>query len=883
MKNRKLNLKLIKFVATLVLVFSLPLIAVGQVILHATTNGNRLPIAGSTPSSSTRSGKPTLPSAGKDWPMYLHDPQRTAASDEAILSPANAGGLTKRWSFKTNAAIAASPVISGGTVYIGSWDGYEYALDAATGALKWKTYLGKTVSDARCDPLILGVTSSAVVQDGVVYVGGGDPNWYALDAETGAILWKVFIGDNSIPGGNYNWASPLLYNGYAYIGVSSNCDDPLIQGKLLQVDLRTHQIVHTLITTPDGTEGAGIWTSPSIDEATNTIFLASGTATLPVDIQPLAQAVIAVDASTLAVKASWRVPDADTVPDSDFATTPILFNDKNGTPLVAAINKNGYIYTFNRGDVGAGPVWKQGIAIAGLCPLCGDGSISNGTYGQHTLYFGGGFASFNGVNYLGSVRALDPATGKFLWQHGTDGSVFGSLTYTNGLIIDGAGSLVEVLDATTGTRLYSYQTGEQIYSAPSVSHGQIFIGSTDGNVYAFGLPDDSQPALAPDAHCPNTWSCQDIGNPIVPGSETLSHGVWSIKAAGTGITGTADQLRFVGQEARGDTQISARVVSQTVTGIGSPAQVGLMIRQSRDPGSPYYAVLFTASSGVVVQYRSAFGGETTRDVQMPGASLALYLEIQRIGDKFQAATSHDGIHYTLLPGSTVTLALPFTVTEGLALSSASSVTLNTAIYSSITVRPAGSPLTTPTTVGCPNGWSCSDIGNPAVVGKQSLSGGTWTIQAGGILSTPVATDQFHYVWQPLIGDGSMSAQVVSQTLTTYHAKAGIMIRQNTGSGSLYYAVYATPFEGITVESRAYTDLPNAQSGSANSADPVYLRVVRRGNTFSAYSSYDGVKWTLVVGSSVTLDMGKQVMVGLAVTSQDVNATSTVTFDTIRRH
>ena len=357
--------------------------------------------------------------------------------------------------------------------------------------------------------------------------------------------------------------------------------------------------------------------------------------------------------------------------------------------MVAAINKNGYIYAFNRNNVGSGPVWQKQIAIPGICTLCGAGSISSSTFGQGTLYVGGGFANIDGVNYQGSVDALNPATGKFLWRHGTAGPIFGALTYTNGLIIEGAGYFVEVLDAATGARLYSYQTGNQIYSAPSVSRGRIFIGSTDGSIYAFGLPPGPLPSPARDAHCPGNWNCQDMGNPIVPGSETYAQGVWSVKAAGTGITGAGDQLHFISQEISGNVQMSARIVSQTESGISAPAQAGLMIRQRMDAGSPYYAVFYTAGLGVVAQYRSSFDGETTTDVQMPGASLPLYLEIQRNGDQFQAATSRDGSHYTLLPGSSATVVMPPAAAAGMALSSDSSVTLNTAIYSAVAIEPLG--------------------------------------------------------------------------------------------------------------------------------------------------------------------------------------------------
>ena len=53
--------------------------------------------------------------------------------------------LSKLWTFKTGGIIAASAAVVEGTVYVGSWDGYEYALDQMTGTLKWKTFLGITI------------------------------------------------------------------------------------------------------------------------------------------------------------------------------------------------------------------------------------------------------------------------------------------------------------------------------------------------------------------------------------------------------------------------------------------------------------------------------------------------------------------------------------------------------------------------------------------------------------------------------------------------------------------------------------------------------------------------------------------------------------------
>ena len=186
--------------------------------------------------------------ASGDWPTFLHDTQRSAAGSDTTISTGNAAQLALKWSFKTGGPIAASPTVVGGTVYVGSWDGYEYALNATTGALVWKTFLGQTT--APCYPQLAGVSSAADVENGVVYVGGGDSNWYALDAATGAILWSVFVGDNTK--GWYNWASPLIYNGYAYIGTASVGDCPLIPGQLLQVSLSTHQVVDSVSFVPTG-------------------------------------------------------------------------------------------------------------------------------------------------------------------------------------------------------------------------------------------------------------------------------------------------------------------------------------------------------------------------------------------------------------------------------------------------------------------------------------------------------------------------------------------------------------------------------------------------------------------------------------------------------
>ncbi|MBJ7614829.1 PQQ-binding-like beta-propeller repeat protein [Candidatus Nephthysia bennettiae] len=619
-------------------------------------------------------GRAAPRAATGDWPSYLHDPARTAANPgENTLSAANASQLTRLWSFKTGGVVAASATVVGGVVFVGSWDGYEYAVNVQTGKKIWQTFLGITsTTHAGCSPSRAGVSSAAAVESDVVYVGGGDSWWYALDATDGRVLWKVFTGDNSPSGGHYNWSSPLVYNGSAYIGVASLGDCPLVQGQLLRVDLATHQVVASFDVVPKGQVGGGIWTSPSLDAATGTIFVTTGTESS--FQQKYVLSLVALDAKSLAVKGSWQIPQSQAGADSDWGTTPVLVDDARGNHLVAAINKNGFAYAFQRDDVGAGPVWQRLIATGGICPTCGDGSVSSGATGAGRLYLGGGKTSIAGTSFKGGVRALNPATGSPVWERGTAEPVIAALAYANGLVMAGAGQTLEVLDAASGARLYNFATGSTIYGAPSVSGGRIFAGSVDGSLYAFGLA--STPG------CPGGWTCADVGSPVSPGGQSLSGGVWTVTGGGNDIWARSDQFHFVWQQLAHDGGVQARVVSQQNT--STWAKTGVMLRQTTDPGSPYYAAYVTPGNGIVVQYRATQGAVAVRATSMTGTAPA-YLRVSDSGGAFTAYTSSDGGTWTPIPGSARTLSIPAPLLAGLAVTSHQGSTVSKSLFDQVAV------------------------------------------------------------------------------------------------------------------------------------------------------------------------------------------------------
>jgi hypothetical protein len=266
-------------------------------------------------------------------------------------------------------------------------------------------------------------------------------------------------------------------------------------------------------------------------------------------------------------------------------------------------------------------------------------------------------------------------------------------------------------------------------------------------------------------------------------------------------------------------------------------------------------------------------------VQVAGAVAPQYLEVARVGTSFSAYTSTDGATWTLIAGSTINLSgLSGSIMAGLAVTSHNNGALSTVTFSAVNVSTTTPP---PPPNTCPTGWTCGDIGAATPTGTQALNGATWTIQGGGgdIWGT---ADSFHYVWQTLAADGSVSAEVTSQTNTSGWAKAGVMLRASNAANAPFYAVYITPGNGLAVQYRATAGSSAADAVKvAGSVAPLYLKVTRTGTTFSAFTSPDGVTWTLVAGSTESLpNLSGSLLAGMAVTSHNSVTLSTVVFKAV---
>lgn len=156
----------------------------------------------------------TVPDA---WDMFQSSPVVANGivyfgSGDGNLYALDAATGAQRWKFATGDVVHASPAYDAGTIYFGSWDSYLYAVDAATGVQKWKF---KTGEDAFIHNQV-GFQSSPMVVNGVVYVGCRDAQLYAVDAATGTQKWKF---DNQ---GSWVVNSPAFQDGKVIFGTSDS-------------------------------------------------------------------------------------------------------------------------------------------------------------------------------------------------------------------------------------------------------------------------------------------------------------------------------------------------------------------------------------------------------------------------------------------------------------------------------------------------------------------------------------------------------------------------------------------------------------------------------------------------------------------------------------
>lgn len=176
------------------------------------------------------------------------------------------------------------------------------------------------------------------------------------------------------------------------------------------------------------------------------------------------------------------------------------------------------------------------------------------------------------------------------------------------------------------------------------------------------------------------------------------------------------------------------------------------------------------------------------------------------------------------------------------------------------------------TTSLPLPWTPMDIGTVAFVGRNTYSGGVFSIRGAGASSG----DGLRMLSQSLSGDGEMITRIDSKDNRIGYA--GLMYRKSTAASAAYAAIWAAPTDNDRIFFHYRQNDGGGTSYSvAYSALPVWLKLTRVANTFTGFHSADGITWTQVGTRGIT--MGTTIPAGLVV-SGSANDSTTGNFSNV---
>jgi len=141
---------------------------------------------------------------------------------EHSINPANVNGLTPKWVFTTGGDVSATPTVDGNAVYFPDWGGNLFAVEKDTGRLIWShkisEYDGVEGAVSRVSPAVDGnqVIIGDIPNSKQAHKGA---NVISVDRQTGAIQWMTQVDTHPAA---IITGSPVLFDGMVYIGISSS-------------------------------------------------------------------------------------------------------------------------------------------------------------------------------------------------------------------------------------------------------------------------------------------------------------------------------------------------------------------------------------------------------------------------------------------------------------------------------------------------------------------------------------------------------------------------------------------------------------------------------------------------------------------------------------
>jgi polyvinyl alcohol dehydrogenase (cytochrome) len=475
-------------------------------------------------SASTRNEKPRIGS----WGMGPGNMRYTASSDLRITAT-NVSQLSLSWVFAFPDATRArsQPTVVGNTLFTASQQGVVYALDIATGCVRWTFQADDEIRSA----MVVGTDKNGVANR--LYFGDFKANVYALDLQTRQLLWRKHVDDHqqaTITG------SPVLHGKRLYIPVSStevvaaysdkypcctfrgsvvalDVADGALAWKTYMTDAPAPQALNAVGTQTYGPSGAPVWSSPTIDAKRGLLYVGTGE-NYSRPASPTSDAILALSLSTGTIEwvhqtisqDAWNAactkpglancPDRPG-PDYDFGAPPILASRPGKPDLILAGQKSGIVYALNPDAKGA-IVWQQRVGRGGIMGGIHWGMASDG----ETLYVPindhDAYPADSAKPAFPGLHALNVADGRTKWsavekdrcEKGVKWvcapGLSAAVTLIPGVVFGGAlDGLLQAYSTTDGRVLWSYDTNRDFESVNGVkasggtidSAGPVVVGN----------------------------------------------------------------------------------------------------------------------------------------------------------------------------------------------------------------------------------------------------------------------------------------------------------------------------------------------------------------------------------------------------------------------
>jgi outer membrane protein assembly factor BamB len=425
------------------------------------------------------------------WPAYLNGPLHSSFSPaQTAITPANAAKLYPKWHDFAGVDFLGSPIVADDAIFIGSTTGWFYKINPLTGAVERKVPLGNEPQNVPC--AFTGTEDTATVATDprddqlTVYIGSANGYLYALNAANLAVRWRAAMFTPSpTEAAYYDWSSPTVADGKVYIGLASGCDDPMIRGGLLSFDEASGKRLAAYYTMPPGQVGGSIWSSAAV-APDGDVYATTGNGPGPERDELIGKAESILKLSPGLKLLGWfQLPARQNMPDSDFGASPVLYGS-----YVGACNKNGIFYSLRQSTMKL--AWEARIgarSVGSIAAECSAAPVFNGK----DLFFGGPGVMLDHTAYRGSIQERVPATGKLVWETGLPSGIIGSPTMDGAGVLafgtfdnSGVPNATYLANAANGKVLHTLLQGWD-FAQSVFADGLLFTANSDG-VYAWSPP-----------------------------------------------------------------------------------------------------------------------------------------------------------------------------------------------------------------------------------------------------------------------------------------------------------------------------------------------------------------------------------------------------------